>query len=254
MNPFFAKSLLTGLCIVLCLKVSFAQPVVSNIRTEVSAERVKVIYDIQNLMAQDSVYLQVEGRSKGLYKVITVTGDVGKEIAVGTDRVMYWDYVLDGVKIGDEQIRAIIQVKPGPRPQKIGGGPANALLSVLVPGLGNIMVQPNHRIGLRPLITVAYGGLLAYGFIQKGKSNKEYNIYKAEQYNAAKVESNYTEANRLYHNYAWAVRAAAAVMVSDVVYTLLKGTKNARLKRSAQQHISLNYLGKTPIVAYHITF
>ncbi|MBO9638833.1 hypothetical protein [Siphonobacter aquaeclarae] len=226
-----------------------AQTAVSNIKVETDAQRVKVTYDVTGIIPRDSVYLQIESRSKGILPLKTVTGDVGRNLTPGTGKTIYWDYVLDNVQLNGD-IRAFVGVHEVVRPPKPGGGPANALLSVLVPGLGNIMVQPGHKIGLRPLITVAYGGLIAFGLIQKGKSDKEYNLYQSEPYEKNAVP-HYDEANRLNNQYVWAIRGAAAVMASDVIYTLIKGIRNQKQQRS---QVSLQYIGNTPVVAYRVTF
>lgn len=226
-----------------------AQTTVSDTKVEVDEQRVKVTYSVSGIMPGDSVSLQIESRNKGVLFLKTVTGDVGRNITPGTGKIIYWDYAFDGVKL-EGDIKALVIVHQAIRSKKTGGGPANALLSVLVPGLGNVMVQPGHKIGLRPLITVAYGGLLAYGLIQKSQSDKEYDLYMAQRYEKDAIP-HYEEANRLNHQYIWAIRGAAAVMASDVVYTLLKGFKNQKQRKG---QISLQYLGNTPVVAYRVTF
>lgn len=235
----------------------WAQPVVSNIRVEADAQRIKVTYDLAGIADQDSVYLQIESRSRGQLNPKTVTGDVGKHLVPGLSKVIYWDYLLDNQRIMDE-IRptvGVVELKKrvvytGP---PVGGGPANALLSAVLPGLGNIMVQPKHKIGLRPLITVAYGGLLVYGLWQKSRSDRQYALYDAQPFER-NAQPYYDEANRLHKHAVLALRTAAVVVLADVIYTFIKGTKNARQIRTFQQHMSLDYIGNTPTVGMQVTF
>ncbi|QIP16290.1 hypothetical protein G8759_28435 [Spirosoma aureum] len=224
---------------------------VSGIRLSLDSERVKVLYDVSGITSRDSIYLQVESRTRGLLNASTVTGDVGKGVLPGKNKVIYWDYRLDGLTI-DDAIRATVLVKQPPKPAQqkaIGGGPANALISVLAPGVGTIFVQPNHRIGLRPLITGAYVGLLVYGFWQNSRSKQQYDLY-ASQLN----ESDYTEANRLHHNYLVATRLALALLITDVAYTFLKGRKNVRQKQGTSQRVVFNYVGNSPTIGVQVHF
>lgn len=224
---------------------------VSNIRVELDTERVKVLYDVVGISALDSVYLQIESQSRGRLNVSTVTGDVGKAILPGKNKVVYWDYRLDKLKI-DDPIRATVLIKRPVQPSQqvaIGGGATNAFISVLAPGIGSIFVQPNRKVGLRPLITGAYVALLVFGLTQQSRSKQQYALY-ASQLN----ESDYTEANQQHHQYLLATRTAVALLVSDVVYTFLKGRKNTKQKRAAEQRIVFNSIGTTPTVGILVRF
>lgn len=217
---------------------------VKNIRVDLDPQRVRILYDAVGISGTDSVYIRVESRSKGILDAKTVTGDVGKALMPGKDKVIYWDYRLDGINSLDE-VRVTVLVKQF----LIGGGPVNALVSALVPGLGTIFVQPGRKIGLRPLITVAYGGLLIYGFSQKARSKQPY-----ERYEDLLRESDYAEANRLHHRYVLAVGAAVLVWGTDVVSTFLKGKKNQSLRRATSQRVVISAIDKTPTVGVQFRF
>ena len=153
---------------------STTSAVVSNIRVEADSHRVKIRYDVAGIRPADSVYVQVESQSAGFLPVRTVTGDAGKAVSPGIGKTIYWDYGMDGVFIADD-VRAtvLVQLTTATRQKTVGGGASNAFLSALAPGLGTIFVQPNRKIGTRPLITAAYGGLLVYGLVQRGQSKKQ---------------------------------------------------------------------------------
>ena len=107
-------------------------------------------------------------------------------------------------------------------------GPAWALLSAVLPGIGNIFVQtPKPKIGLRPILTIGCYGLLAYGLQERTKSREGYEVYQ-QQKNAVTGESYYQTANGHYHNYYLATRGALVVAVADVLLTLSKGIRNQK--------------------------
>ncbi|MCY7351677.1 MAG: hypothetical protein LH606_13585 [Cytophagaceae bacterium] len=231
---------------------------VSNIRVDVDTQRVRILYDVVGIAGSDLVYIQVESRAGDTLNAKTVTGDVGKGVPAGQNKTIYWDYRLDGIELVDE-VRVTVLVKHLVLPMQRrnqGGGPSNALVSALVPGLGTIFVQPNKKIGLRPLITVAYGGLLVYGLLQKNRSKQQYQRYEdfLNEFNSAEAERFYTEANQLNHRYLLAIGAAVAVWGTDVVYTFLKGRKNLKQKRIVPRRVVINYINRTPTVGVQFSF
>ena len=244
--------LFTGVGPVVAQSVRATGATVSNIRVEADSQRVKIRYDVAGISAADSVHIQVESRSAGNLPVRTVTGDVGKGVSPGTGKTIYWDYTLDGVSISDD-IRATVLIKQEAirQPGTGNGGATYALVSALAPGVGNIFVQPNRRVGVRPLITVAYSGLLVYGLVQQGQSKKHYALYES-----GLNESDYTTANRLHHQYLVAVRTAAVVWLVDVVYTYLRGHKNdqARTTRRVSQRLFVDVVHTTPTVGLRLRF
>ncbi|WP_421829891.1 hypothetical protein [Larkinella sp.] len=228
-----------------------ARLAVSNVRVELDTQRVKIVYDVAHLIATDSVYIQVESRRNGFFKPKTVTGAVGTGLSSGTNQTIYWDYRLDGVIIDDE-IRVTVLAKPMMQPVS-GGGPANALLSALVPGLGSIRVQPNRKIGWRPVITATYGGLLAYGLVQRSRSKQAYRNYESQP-SEQQAEPYYNQATQHHHRYLVATRVAAVVWAADVAYTVLKGMKNRKEKRVSLRNVVAGWVGTTPTLGISMRF
>ncbi|OIN58047.1 hypothetical protein [Arsenicibacter rosenii] len=116
-------------------------------------------------------------------------------------------------------------------------GPGWALVSAVLPGVGNMFVQtdkqhkPVFRVGLRPLVTVGFYGLLIYGLQHKPKAQNAYSLYK-QQKNAAEGEPYYQQANQYHHRYYLATRAAAAIWLTDVTLTLIRGIRNHSFKKN----------------------
>jgi hypothetical protein len=114
-------------------------------------------------------------------------------------------------------------------------GPAWALLSAVLPGVGNIFVQtPKAKIGFRPLLTFGCYGLLVYGLQERSNSREVYAVYQ-QQKNAATGDSYYQTANGHYHNYYLATRGALVVAVADVLLTFSRGLRNQKAQAASRQ-------------------
>jgi hypothetical protein len=204
-----------------------------------------------------------------LLTVRTLAGDAGTAVTSGLNKTVVWAYRRDGETLDDE-IQARVSVKrfvppaspdeSGSKPgagagRLIGGGPKNALLSAVLPGVGNVMVQPGHRIRFQPVIAAAYIGTLAYGFSQKRKSNEQYARYRQQPYDQLAAPY-YNDANRFHHQYLLALGTAAFCWVADVTYTLLKGIRNDKQRsvRFSNLQPTANYVGHTPTVGFRYPF
>ncbi|MCX6216990.1 hypothetical protein [Spirosoma sp.] len=118
-------------------------------------------------------------------------------------------------------------------------GPACALLSAVAPGVGNIFVQtPKAKIGLRPLVTVGFYGLLIYGFSERTKAQDVYRVYE-QQKNREAGEPYYQTANGHHQRYFLATRGALVVAAADVVLTFIKGLHNSQIQKGTQRFKSL---------------
>lgn len=246
------RPLATFLALLIHLSTAIAQPLVTikNIRVILDPNRLKTLYDITGITRADSLYIAVESRSRGLLNAATVTGDVGTTVLPGPNKTLYWDYGLDGIRIEeDEEIQVTIRVRQPLQQGTVGGGQINALLSVLAPGVGNIFVQPNRKVGLRPLITGAYVGLIVYGLVRKSQSANQYDLY------ARRLQpGDYTKANRLHQQSIVAFWTAGAVLLTDVTYTFLKGRKNDKQKPHVGPRVGVNFVGHTPTVGVQFHF
>ncbi|GAB4035630.1 hypothetical protein [Spirosoma jeollabukense] len=326
-----------------------AQVRVSNVRVSLNAEGMLVTqYDVQGIASEDSVYVAINGLKSGRLTPISLTGDLGRKVAAGTDKTIYWDIVKDAYKINEDVVVTVLiklargrlpqsapmagasgraragnpvaiaqtdpepaavapvqstpvskptsgtiagsaktvetknlDVDPAPKKEpsarvaaarqatssntsvvKKGGGPANALLSALAPGIGNIFVQPDHKIGVRPAVTVVYAGLLIYGLTQRSQSQKDYNEYKAlprftEQ---GIADAAYTKANNANHTAILCTAGAVAIWAIDVTATLLRGLQNQRSGSVSTRwtpprtQVSIAAVGTTPVVAIRHKF
>lgn len=237
------------------------KPVIQNVRVIIVDEgKVKINYDSDNLNENDSIGFYVITKKGASIIPKSVIGDFGKKVISGKNKLIIWDLVKDEIFIEDEfQIKVEVKLSPReiipPKPKKVilGGGVSNTLLSVIAPGVGNIFVTENHKIGIRPLITVSYIGLLVYGFTMKNKENEQYAIYESKL-RASEAAQYYDLANYYHHRYYAATRLAGAIWAFDVITTFIKGSKNDKIRKNSKTTFNLNSVGETPTLGFKYNF
>jgi hypothetical protein len=133
-------------------------------------------------------------------------------------------------------------------PPKLKGGPSNALLNVLVPGLGHYFVSGDYLGNDRKpqvlLITALYAGSVGGAVYYKLRSNSYHQKYldlanfREVQLDADgnvigirganKAEANqYLASSKTYQkNFLILTAVSGGIIVADLVYTLIKGLKN----------------------------
>ena len=278
------SSTLQTLC--LCLSLSLfslagnAQGRVSNVRMRaIDQQSIEVFYDLRNSTSTDSIYVRLQRRNGTLIApdLRSVSGDLGMNRIDKRDQRIVWNLRRNGLLL-KEEVRAVVLLKQGGMvasvaqnptevppplpdsasltPDKPYRGPAWALLSLLAPGIGNAFVQtPKPRVGLRPLVTVAAYGLLIYGAGQQGESAQAFADYRRAG-NEAAAEPFYQKANAANQRYYIATRAAAAIWITDLTLTLLRGFRNQREAKQGAQPVSyhLNYQANTPVAVLRYSF
>ena len=257
-----------------------AQGRISNVRMRaIDQQSIEVLYELRNSVPTDSVYVRLQRRNGTLIAPDqrSVSGDLGTNRTDGPDHRIVWNLRRNGLLLREE-VRAVVLLKQGgstgqpvPTPDKTASsqpdssasvperayrGPAWALLSLLAPGIGNAFVQtPKPRVGLRPLVTVAAYGLLIYGAGQQGESSQAYKEYTSAG-NEPAGEPFYQKANAANQRYYVATRVAAAIWVTDITLTLIRGFHNQRAEKQGIQPLTyqLNYQANTPVAVVRYTF
>ena len=241
---------------------TFAQkPSILNVRINIMEEgKVRINYDVENLNENDSVGFYVVNKNGATLVPKSFIGDFGKKVTPGKNKLIIWDLVKDEIFV-DEEFQIQIKVKLSPReiippePKNVilGGGVSNTLLSVVAPGLGNIFVTENHKIGLRPLITATYVGLLIYGFTMKSKKDEQYAIYESKL-RSSEAAPYYDLANYYHHRYYAATRLAGVIWAFDIITTFIKGSKNDKIRKNTKTSFNLNSVGETPTLGFKYNF
>jgi hypothetical protein len=145
---------------------------------------------------------------------------------------------------------AVNQVVPVKAVSKIKGGPANAALNVLLPGVGHYFVSGNYNGEKRKpasfILTALYAGSVGGAIYFNGKSSSDYKKYNElanyREYqkdangvvigyrggNEAEASHYFNSAQAAHRNSMICLGVGGGILVGDVVYTFLKGTKNKK--------------------------
>jgi hypothetical protein len=147
----------------------------------------------------------------------------------------------------DSIVRKIITPSPAP---KLKGGPSNALVDVLLPGLGHYFVSGdyygNDRKPAVLLITALYAGSVGGAIYYKLKSNSQYNKYtnlvNFREYqkddngniigvrgaNQAQATQHLNDSKNSHNNFLILTGISAGIMAADMIYTFIRGSKNKK--------------------------
>ncbi len=192
---------------------------------ELEGTKIIVYYDIANAspVEQFEIELAFVDDEDFYYYPETMTGDVGFAIKGGKKRRIVWDIFQDVDEVG--RIKAIVNISSV---TEIPGGAGKALLSVPVPGLGDIFVINSKNALIKPYYkTILAYGLTGYGVYQYFNADRLY-----EDYNNSTERSNfdnlYNKANSAHHQSYIFMGLGAAIWVSDVVWVAVKGLSNTR--------------------------
>lgn len=145
-----------------------------------------------------------------------------------------------------DTVQAVIPVQKSVPSLK--GGPANALINLLVPGLGHYYVSGDQygkgRKSRSFLITAAYAGSIGGAFYFRNKFGKQYATYKAladyreYQYDdngnvigvrgadGTKTAENLNAAKSSRRNALILLGVGGSILATDLVFTYLKGARN----------------------------
>ncbi|OJJ23536.1 hypothetical protein BKI52_04005 [marine bacterium AO1-C] len=165
----------------------------------------------------------------------SVLGDAGENITSGKEKKIFWDFLIDDPNFEGKNISFKIKAflmnpstKVIPR-----GGPTNALLSLVAPGVGDMRVRPG---GLwYAAITLGAFSTLGTGLYLRTSAKNNYDLYQKAQ-DAQSAQNLLNKANQQNNLSVVLINTAIAIWVVDVALVAWKGFKNQKLKR---QKISL---------------
>lgn len=231
------------------------KPSISNINVKVTnTGLIEIHYDVLDVLKDDSVYVSLQKKDGIIIKPKSVSGDVGKGIISGINKVISWNIINDNFIVDDDfQINIEIKLAKEIQAPKPSGGVSNVLLSMIAPGVGNIFVNEEKNIGFRPLITASFYGLLIYGLTLKSQSNSQYAIYNSKL-KEAEAQTYYTAANENHHSYYLMTRAAALIWVVEVISTAAKGLKNDKLRKQSHTSFKVGTFMDTPTIGITYKF
>ncbi len=123
---------------------------------------------------------------------------------------------------------------------KLIGFPRYAFLSVLMPGMGDRIVNKQTKVW--PLVTGLYLSAIGTAVYFKIKSNSNFELYHNVKYSTdgnfvKNLDSYYKIANDNNKNFNMMLGIAGSILLADVVYVAVKGTKNKKNLNTKQTFI-----------------
>ena len=199
-----------------------------------------------------SIDLTFVTENNEILKPKTVTGDVGTKNFGNGAKSIQWDIVTDKVSLSGN-LKASVTVTSS---KVFYGGPSNALLSVVVPGLGGYFVEKNKTRAIATTITTL--GLLGYGISQHKLSNKYYDDYKASE-DPADIDAFYNKANEAHHKAYISSGLAIGIWAFDIIWVTVRGYRNMNDAKSYDKSfrndgLGLNYLNDSWQLKYSVSF
>ena len=202
----------------------------TNIRiaTDEKTKRLVITYDLPSVQPTDSLYIEIETASGRRLRPITVSGNVGRTLSAGPNKVIYWDIVRDNVQL-DEEVEVIIRlVRPvaASRPAVV----AKPQPPVSVP---KSVVEAPKKSALPIIGWVATGGLAAYSFVLASGLNKDVDAYNKTTVANTLAEWNTAEATRKNIDsrrgtFTIVAGATAVLLVANIVYMVVrKSSRNS---------------------------
>lgn len=227
---------------------------ITDVDFHLEGNYIVVNYNIEGSLSKEhmSVELRFITENNEIIVPKTVTGDIGTRNFGNGAKTILWDIVTDKVSLSGN-IKASVTIKSS---KIIYGGPSNALLSVIVPGLGGYFVEKNKTRAIATTISTL--GLLGYGISQKKLSDKYYDDYNSSE-DPSDIENLYNKANSAHHKYYISTGIAVGIWVFDIVWVTFKGIHNKNDADSYYRSLTgdglrLDYMNNTIQLKYSLSF
>lgn len=183
-----------------------------------------ISYDLSNCGSNQmyDVKLTLEGRKSGYYTPVNISGDLFNQTC-GSNKKITWSPLAEGKQL-KEEVRFFVEISA--KKKLIENGPSNAYRSMILPGLGSLKVQKTKL----PLLVTAgflFSGIQAFRY--NSMTNSNFNNYLNAN-NQSDLNSYYQSAKEARNTTYMYTGIAAGIWVSDVIYTLIKGSVNKRTK------------------------
>lgn len=224
---------------------------IKNVSFSTTDEDVIVSYDLVNCPSSWSYDVRIEAEiieGNGISETVvakTVEGDLDK-IKQGKNKTVRWRVLEDMDEIDGKltiTVRIIDSHYFGSRSTSVKKnnselmGPKAALYSLILPGLGDLLVSDGEDA---KITAVLFGGsyLLSglYAFSTYSKSQEYYTLYREATTQDA-MDRNYNLANDQYQVSKMWLGIAGVVMVTDVTYVIIRGLINNHNSRSQYSFI-----------------
>ena len=207
---------------IICNLCAFSQEF-ENVDFTVKDNIVIITYDLINCPSRENYDIELKIISdNSAIKPNSITGDL-KKVSAGRNKKIEWNVLNDKAELKG-QIQVVLEIART-YSTKIIGGPSNAFLSMLLPGLGDHFVNKESKSWY--YISALYLGTAYYAYSNKVQSDEFYTQYHSAT-TQSEIEAAYKSANDKYHNYQLLLGVAGTIWLADVIHVTAKGFKNRR--------------------------
>jgi len=190
----------------------------------VSGDKIVVNYDIANCPPKKQYDITVRFFNEN-HKFVypeSIVGDINK-IKCGSGKTISWDVLKDTDEFSG-RMTAVVGISKS-YSIRTPGGPSNALLSILVPGLGAKYVTTGQNKWY--VRTILVYGLVGAGIGCKLVSNSQYEKYHRAT-DQESMNKYYDMANVLNKTFYVLIGAGTLVWLYDIIWVAVKGSKNKK--------------------------
>ena len=203
---------------------------ITNVDFKVVSNELKISYDLEhgqkNTLYDIKVLIELEKRSgseiKKTIKPRAISGDIYK-VKSGKNKIIKWDVLRDIEKLEGEISVMVSISKSHILNTDKKWGPEAALVSLVLPGRGNYLVNKTELSRFYGVYTfLAYSSSLALAWSAKSASNDDYDRYQNST-SQSEMNEAYKQAN-LSNKIAYGlVGAAGVILATEFVYVFVKG-------------------------------
>lgn len=243
-------------------------PYSTNVSISVDQNRTVIHYKIKTKNPKDPhrIALQFLDESFNLIRPTMLSGDIGPVIPGFKDKTIIWDITNDMQLLGSK-VTPVLFVNGKSKQFSNTGGPGNAWLSLLVPGLGDYFVADRKIMTFKPYMrTTSSLGLIGLGFYAGSQRIPTVELRRFVKSNPQNFEGD----DRYYYKefegdpincwFKWdkevLLIAGATIWVADILWVLARGTNNDKFLKSFSggSDFSLGYLPGGASLQYAYTF
>lgn len=218
-------------------QVKILQPVIDPLTEKINIPYHLIETKKLNLTYDISIYYSTDLGKSFIGPMQQVSGDVGENIAPGTSKQISWDFMTEAPTLAEKgnslklQFKIVTRTNQGSAQayKKSLGGPGNAFLSALIPGLGDYKVRPgNYGYAAIPFLV---WGALGTGLIFRLSAQRNYDKY-LESNNTAELDHLFFLAQSHQKASRILITSAIVIWALDVALVAYQGFRNLKKRRA----------------------
>ncbi len=231
---------------------------IKNLDMTVVNNKVVITYDIVNFMPKETYTVRLNFVDKDLNFTYpnSLAGDVGINVSGGNNKKIEWDIINDQITIRDK-LEPSLSLNGVSKYQSEGGGPSNAIFSILIPGLGDYFVADIKNMKIKPYFkTISSLGLITMGFVAGNKRKPNYLLVPAHEELYVYYTNRGRQESHIWVEDEWVedgtdywlfkgdkevfIGIGASIWIADIFWVYMKGSLNDKF-RNQNHHFDISY-------------